>query len=272
MKVIYKQLFLIMILGGLLGCSESAHSREHLVDNERHGILGGHVIDGKDRISSSLAFLVNSESNEICTGTLVTRTILLTAAHCIPPQSENLQVYFSHQPLAEEVDVEGQQVQSAYLHPDFDRKNSMTSIDLALVVLKEPAPRSFKPAVLLRSEEIRAGQKVVLAGYGNSSAVNSEGFGVLRKVESRLSFVGPQFFEVNQKGGRGICDGDSGGPVFIATGNGLRLLGVTKLVYDKNQTGQDNCLTTGQFTATYSEAIYEWIREFVQKSLPDESK
>lgn len=261
-----------MVLSGLMGCSEPSYSRENLFYNEKNGILGGHTIDSKDRISLSSVFLVNSESNEICTGTLVTPKILLTAAHCIPQSSEDLQAFFSQQPLSDSAEVQGQEIDFAHTHPEFDRSQNMTSVDLALVVLKESAPAPFKPAILLRGGHIRLGQKVILAGYGNSSAHNSEGFGVLRKVEARLSFVGPRFFEVNQNGGRGICDGDSGGPVFVATDGGLRLLGVSKLVYDKNQTGQVNCLTTAQFTATHSEAIYGWIRDFVQKTLPDLSK
>lgn len=272
MKAIYKRLFLTMVLSGLMVCSEPSYSRNGIVYNERQSILGGLAVDSKDRISLSSVFLVNLESNEICTGTLLTKKILLTAAHCIPQRAVDLQVYFSHQPLAEESESRVHAVASTLQHPDFSRTDTMNSVDLALVVLKDSAPEPYKPAHLFRSGNVRVGQKVLMAGYGNSSAVNGEGFGVLRKVETRLSLVGPFFFEVNQQSGKGICDGDSGGPAFIATGEGLRLLGVAKLVYDKNQTGQDNCLTTAQFTAIYSEDIYTWIRDFVQKTLPDAAK
>lgn len=265
----------VAILSSLVGCSESSFSGPASSSDftSSYGILGGVNVQNLDPVALSAVMLINLESNEVCTGTLVSRNVVLTAAHCVPAAKENLQVFLALNPLAEDSDAEGRLVEKIVLHPNFSRSEPLISVDLAMISLRENASGTYKPASLVKSGmSLHEGQKVLLAGYGTSSVSQSEGFGRLRKVSATIASAEGLFFEIDQAQGKGICNGDSGGPVFIKTSQNVKLVGVSKLMYDKKQSGAANCLTSSQFTSLNQMDIQDWIRDFIQKSVADTVK
>ncbi len=255
----YLPILVFSLLSSLIGCSENSFSGAPENLSRSYGILGGQDVVGSDPVARSTVMLLNLETNEICTGTAVSDQALVTAAHCVPQEKENLQIFLAVNPLDEKSDVETSAISKIVVHSDYNAAEPMKSVDLAILHLREKLPISYQAVSVAKASAFKVGQDILLAGYGNNSSQEIEGFGRLRQVRASVSEIAGSFFEVDQSLGKGICDGDSGGPVFVVEGETLTLLGVSKLVYDKKQTGADNCLTTAQFVSVGQESIQQWI-------------
>ncbi|WP_347359335.1 trypsin-like serine protease [Bdellovibrio sp.] len=259
----FQYLLFGFVLGSLIGCSGQP---DYATSIGGQGIIGGEFVEPTDQVSHHTTMLVNLEKNEICSGVLVSSKVVLTAAHCLPSEKENIKAYFSNSPLNEDASVEFREVSSIVQHPQYSADEELESVDLAVLVLATDVPAGYLPVSIDDYDELKIGTEVILAGYGNSTATSAEGFGELRKVATSISKVtGPLFFEIDQANGRGICDGDSGGPVFRVNTDKLTLVGITKLAYDKNGTGYASCLTMSQYTSLQDPAIKRWIMELIRK-------
>lgn len=175
----------------------------------------------------------------ICSGTLVSDRVVLTAAHCLedvgPPALVTVRfgddIYGPHTDYA---------VERYGVHPMYcgsDPEVCRVDIwDFAYVVLAEPVV-GVTPARPLVTQEawdeamVVDGQ-VTLVGFGESEKPLG---GIKREVEApivRFSASGLEF----QAGGMGLdtCRGDSGGPAFVRLAAGETLLaGVTSRGFDE---------------------------------------
>lgn len=226
-------------------------------------IFGGVEVKAMEESSTHAVMLLNQESGGICTATVVGKKTLLTAAHCLPQNKDPnyLLAFFNISPfvsLAESMPVH---VARMEIHPLYKNRSLFTSIDLALVILDEPIPEDYYP-VLLPTKDlgmVAKEQKVELMGYGQTDQGSS---GELRKVEVAVSRTDAFFFEVDQGLGKGICDGDSGGPAFIVKNNKHVLVAVSKMDYDKNYLGASDCLGYSLFTKVGPHL--KWIKKYLQ--------
>jgi hypothetical protein len=117
------------------------------------------------------------------------------------------------------------------INPDYPEDNSSTSLeqmtevsknDLALALLTRPLPASVRPASLPdASMDVLALKAVTAAGYGTTKKTSKgmSGGGHLRFT----SFPGKHLRMKNgmivaTDGSTGICEGDSGGPLFAGSG------------------------------------------------------
>ena len=161
-----------------------------------------------------------------CTGTIVGRTRIVTAAHCFTssdPRGYKIVVLDRHF-VAREIPVAAIRV-----HPAFNRQALRTGAvvnDIALVRSAEPLPQDMAPAFLAGNDAISGA--VTAAGFGYSGWL---GRGTLRQAEMRaahpkLTAMGD--FELTADSGTGgtACSGDSGGPIFRKRARGYELVGV----------------------------------------------
>jgi hypothetical protein len=153
---------------------------------------------------------------DLCTGTALTRDLVLTAGHCVTTK-ENYQVrtFQTGQTIA---------VRAIARHPSFDPASyaaSRATADLALLKLVAPLNEQITPARLAPARRTKIGEMLTVAGFGVTAAGTARGLGVPRMA--RLSVTGkPSSLQIrlydittrDQRIGLGACTGDSGAPVF----------------------------------------------------------
>lgn len=164
--------------------------------------------------------MILSKKGELCSGAVIKRDVVLTAAHCVHGGSEYA-VFFR--------EASGQPVlldpKKIVIHPNYVRDaitRRVRSIDLAILKLKDPLPLNFLP-VQLSDRPLRAGDDVTIGGYGLTDERKRSSNGQF--FSSTLEVVEPygpskillwlRGDALPQKGlNRGGCHGDSGGPLF----------------------------------------------------------
>ena len=203
--------------------------------------------------------MIVSDRGSLCSGVVIERRTILTAAHCVFGQGS----YRLHWR-----DAQGQAVLAEpariTLHPDFHAdaaKTRQRSIDLAVITSKEDLPASFVPAPLVqaKTEPPAKGMALTLAGYGLAQERDPNSAGVLKSVTLPVIMPYGQgrilVWLGNQKDG--ACSGDSGGGIFTAEGQLLAIM-----VWSEGQ-GKNLCgaLTQGLLIAPQ----HAWITKQLER-------
>ena len=170
---------------------------------------------------------------QLCTGTLVSDRVVLTAAHCLengePPALFGVR-------LVDDINVPGAalEVERVGVHPMYCGSDPVVCKvdvwDFGYLLLREPVPGVAPARPLVTQDEwdeaMTVGAPVTLVGYGYNEKMLP---GIKREVEApivKFSASGLEF----QAGGMGLdtCSGDSGGPAFVTLAAGETMLaGVT---------------------------------------------
>lgn len=183
-----------------------------------------------------------SGDEALCSGTLVAPTVVLTAGHCYsdldPPLPDNVLIGTST--LARPQDGETIAIKKAYVYPDPD-----TTEDIAVFVLAHASSR--KPRQIVDGWarlDLVNGAQVSLVGFGAINADGDQFVDELQEATSTITDVDcTRSVGCNAEaqpdgelgaGGMGVdtCPGDSGGPLYLMTGYGPVLAGVTSRSYD----------------------------------------
>jgi secreted trypsin-like serine protease len=142
-----------------------------------------------------------------CTGTIVARDLILTAAHCYRPAVQGGYVLFGTNFSGSERQV--LRIASAAVNPDY----TGTHNDIAMLKLASEIPTGYTPVKLLPSSStLQRGEAVRQAGYGSNNQPNS--FGTLRTVDTLVVNVMSRGSIHVENGSTAACSGDSGGPLY----------------------------------------------------------
>jgi trypsin len=215
-------------------------------------------------IAQSPVLIVGSRGNS-CTGTAIARDLVLTAAHCVPPDAEYKRVEFdaARRPALKDV-------AHVARHPQFDLKAMLAhraTADVALVKLA--APLKVTPAVLMKPRgRVPVGERFAVYGYGMAVRSDGNSSATLRAAtliatgqpgNLQLRLVDPA--TNGARDGLGACTGDSGGPVYADAGGSFAVIGVVS--WSTGPNGDSGC--GGLTGVTPIELYRKWIVDTAAK-------
>ncbi|SFV13319.1 Trypsin [Methylobacterium sp. 174MFSha1.1] len=190
-----------------------------LLATPAHAVVGG--TDAPDAPLARSSVMVLSSRGGVCTGIVLARDVVLTAAHCAAPGVEH-RVHFRDESGAPVM----LGIAARVLHPGYDAgaiAGRRRSIDLALLRTETALPARFVPASLTEAP-VAAGTPLTLGGYGVARPGDHRSTGTFRTATLPLvEPYGPSRILAWLKGpaASGACEGDSGGPIVTAGGGVL---------------------------------------------------
>jgi secreted trypsin-like serine protease len=232
--------------------------------NNSVGIIGGNEVQATDDPSAlSTVGVYDKKNHSTCSGSLIAKDLILTAAHCVNPNSNQLFVLFS-----KNFYVSGRLNESRMIvarrferHSSFNpnRAEGVDTFDLALIQLSSPAPAEYRTIPLSQDTSHVFEGVLIAAGYGFTNGLLRKGLGTLRQAS--LQFLKPHSkteFETLQDS-TGVCSGDSGGPLYQKLGSQWLQVGVASRVATKFL----GCRKYAVYTRV--DSYQDWIQETAQK-------
>ena len=194
-----------------------------------------------------------------CSGTLISPTVFLTAAHC-DIGSSRVTVTFDSAYQAGDKTFTG----TWYADPQYGHDQSDPH-DVAVVVFDKPI-KGIVPALLPAAgshSNLPTNQQFTSVGYGAYEVTNQPGghrylYNDVRGVATgTLNSISPAWLRISQNpstGNGGTCYGDSGGPNF---------LGATNTVAATTITGDAVCRSTNTVYRLDTSSARSFLKQFV---------
>jgi len=243
------------------------------------GSATGAIIDGRVAIDSDVGATVATlmDGTLDCTGTLVTPRVVITAAHCLVDDSwewllptSSLAIVVGAVDPTMATDEQTYAVSRLWISPDFPGDEASDvglydEHDIGAVVLARDVT-TVTPVPILDMDEVDSAltsrRMLGIAGYGVTDRAG-RGENTLLHV-AQLPFIERSDRELiaGDPGGTDTCDGDSGGPAWLETAEGPRLVGVNSRAVDSERLA---CDTGSVFTlaSAYASAIESAVGEDV---------
>lgn len=247
--------FIFLIVLGL-----QSHAVVGGVDTTSKSLPSYLNFDDLQKMQSHTVVVLNAQvpgTHSRCSGTLISKNVVLTAAHCVP---DSLQEIYVVPATYEFVVMARKRIIKAVVHPNYKSfeipKFNKPNWDLALVKFEGDLPEAYHPTTWINSFFPGADRFwLYVAGYGKSDT-DQDDSGELRfsrvTIEKAMLTANESFMQGNQSPGEGICKGDSGGPAYIKIQNQFYVIGVVSAIVG-------GCRGTSYFNQTL---FYQnWISE-----------
>ncbi|CAF4369257.1 unnamed protein product [Rotaria socialis] len=224
-----------------------------------------------------------------CGGTILNSYYILTAAHCVDKinlssvLSQNITIAAGIHNLTE-INQTIRRVDQIFIHPEYAGQQDLFKNDIAILHLSEPLDldtnpfitQTCRPLRMNSSENIMAypsnGSKLAVVGWGAANRPANIKPQLLQQLYIRtihhndstcarsIGHVTVQFCGGVYEGGKGICYGDSGGPIFEWLGDRWEQVGISSYM-------MNGCASVGyQSVFTRLAAFYDWIEEVINQS------
>lgn len=272
----------------LSACAPKTSGTELTADCEKvgdnfTGIIGGRGLGAGNDLSSSTVLVKHTKSDGsilTCTGTILSDSTVLTAAHCTSMFGKSTSVAFTNNTYcafaaADHLSRPVTETKTHYNYKVGTSSISNAGYDLALMKFSGGLPKGFKARDLPKqSFQPVAGEKLVIAGYGwtdeyglSSGDLQYKHMNTEKIVSSFHMALVNRTLQVNkavmvEQYEGGVCSGDSGGPLYVQTEKGLVLIGITSMGVDnrtKNVDSKRPCMGISLFTDVRQHL--DWIYE-----------
>jgi hypothetical protein len=224
-------------------------------DGGDHPNVGGVVVE------------TGGEKFLVCTGTLISPTVFLTAAHCI--FDGDYFVSFDREITSKSKLYPG----TPFVHPDFTFHQGDPH-DMAVIVFDQPI-RGITPASLpsagmldrMAADHTLSRQKFTAVGYGlhepniGGGPISFEDTNDRWRSVSEFNALNQAWLRLSQNqatGDGGTCYGDSGGPNFLGSGGNE-----TSIIAAITVTGDFFCLATNVTYRLDTPAARSFLGQFV---------
>jgi hypothetical protein len=187
---------------------------------DREAIVNGQLNPGDDAV---VALTVGGQ--QFCTGTVVTPTIVVTAAHCLPPNLGGVAMNQIELVVGGDVNnpTDVLSVSTGLAHAAWNE--NVLPNDVGVLALVEPAP--MQPIPMLNADLGQMspiGQTVRMVGYG-ITAFEGTGNGIKRSGDMSIDAVDASTIYLGP-GPSLTCNGDSGGPLLMEVNGSEVLAGI----------------------------------------------
>ncbi|MGR2666859.1 S1 family peptidase [Vibrio campbellii] len=237
-----KKTLVAFLIGLTLPATTIADTLKPVKNDVSTRIIGGEPANTSDwKFIASLVHKGQPASiGHFCGGSFLGGKYVLTAAHCVEDlNADDLDIVLGLYDKNRESQAQRIAVKNIYSHDAYNSKT--TNNDMALIELERSVDSATialaTPEVLAN---VRAGDKVHVAGWGNTSTTGREFPAVLQQVD--LEYVDREtcqnlegdYANVSDDGicagyywgGKDSCQGDSGGPLIVDDNGINKLLGV----------------------------------------------
>jgi hypothetical protein len=227
-------------------------------------LVGNATVVRTAGVGRHIVMIVSTRGN-LCTGTALTRDLVLTAGHCVAPAA-------TYRVFLPGIAPPGLPLRSVSVHPRYNPKDyasGRVTADVALLKLEAALPADILPAKLSQPPAVAPGDRFVIAGYGSTLADSEPGAGTPRAAvlvatgkpgTLQIRLVDP--ITRGERAGLGACTGDSGGPAFVDNGGGVySVIGVVSW-----STGPANSAGCGGLTGVTPLTLHRtWIDDTARK-------
>ncbi|MBN2494221.1 MAG: trypsin-like serine protease [Deltaproteobacteria bacterium] len=220
------------LLAAFAGCGGQDAPADELAS------LGSPIVNGEPDDSEQHAAVVavtyqSGVEFGLCSGTLITPTVVLTAAHCVFGSLDEHSVVFGTNAFRSRV---SRSIVEVRKHTRWNG-DAGHGYDIALVRLASPAPDGTVPIPPLPDfmglGEGDVGEELIFVGYGQTETGQTDGvkrwaLGYLQWICAQAScqYMAPYTLCYDQHPG-GPCQGDSGGPSLVTREGREYVAGIT---------------------------------------------
>ena len=203
------------------GCLyEPSAAVDDSISHDEQSIIGGVTDNGDPAVVAVYRHPAGVVTGTICTGTVISPRFVLTAAHCVPPNTGQVFEVLTGTGLNIGVSP-SLAVANTFFDPAYNFSNPSAGHDLGLIQLA--AATTLPPAWINRGPLGNTAVRIV--GYG-ATAGNGTGTGVKRQATTGIVNQTDLLVGIGDTGMQ-ACFGDSGGPAFQTIGNVEMIIGTT---------------------------------------------
>ncbi|HTE50724.1 MAG TPA: trypsin-like serine protease [Kofleriaceae bacterium] len=199
------------------------------IGEARAPIVGGTPTNQYPAVPLLYSEVADQDGAQLCSGTLISPRVVLTAAHCVefPDGAPSQYVAYFGADVTVQSDPERRgaiNIVDFVFHPEWDIDNLEAGHDIGLVLLEQNAPVAPMPFNRAPVDSL-VGQQVHLVGWGKTTG-DGEDVGVKREAMSDLQSAGPLLMRYGSAAAN-TCQGDSGGPNFMTINGVESVAGIT---------------------------------------------